>query len=343
MMRIFVKDFGVNPAYLDTLDQSVLYYLARDGKHECADVVVEGRCAVNNKDKYGQTPIYYAARENRIEMVRKLIASGADINVVDHNAQTCLYYAAKHGHFEMCELLLSEGVNVNHQDNRKQTALHFAHRAKKQNVVDLLVKHGATPIQSKKNEKKKGQSQKKKPNNERRVPKKYILTILKNGSFQPLSADEFANFAADFPDVHKYIENPDLLEELPMPDVPETAPLFDSWEKAAKKMVNHLWKMDTAFVFHEPVNPQLLGIHDYFDIIKEPMDFGTIKRKLNENEYVNPAEFVHHMELVFSNCMRYNGATSAYGQLADKFSKEFKRQYETVCFDFYLRDEEAKE
>jgi len=35
-----------------------------------------------------------------------------------------------------------------------------------------------------------------------------------------------------------------------------------------------------AIPFRVPVDPQALGIPDYFDIIKKPMDMASIKRKL---------------------------------------------------------------
>lgn len=43
--------------------------------------------------------------------------------------------------------------------------------------------------------------------------------------------------------------------------------------------------MKGSFIFHVPVDPIKLGIEDYFDIIKQPMDFGTIKNNLNNNIY----------------------------------------------------------
>jgi len=51
-------------------------------------------------------------------------------------------------------------------------------------------------------------------------------------------------------------------------------------------MMNSLWKHNQAWIFHEPVDPKKLNIPDYLDIIKEPMDFGTVKTKLNNNQYV---------------------------------------------------------
>jgi hypothetical protein len=51
----------------------------------------------------------------------------------------------------------------------------------------------------------------------------------------------------------------------------------DSWEVKAKKLMNTLCKFGESDIFLKPVNPVELGIPDYFDIIKHPMDFGTIK------------------------------------------------------------------
>ena len=38
-----------------------------------------------------------------------------------------------------------------------------------------------------------------------------------------------------------------------------------------------MWKIKGAYLFYEPVNPTKFGIDDYFNIVKKPMDFGTIK------------------------------------------------------------------
>jgi hypothetical protein len=43
-----------------------------------------------------------------------------------------------------------------------------------------------------------------------------------------------------------------------------------------------------ARLFLRPVDPKALGIEDYFDVIKHPMDIGTVRRKLERNEYKTP-------------------------------------------------------
>lgn len=50
-------------------------------------------------------------------------------------------------------------------------------------------------------------------------------------------------------------------------------------------MLMNCWKIKGAYIFHDPVDPKKFGISDYFDIVKHPMDFGTVKRKLQHNFY----------------------------------------------------------
>lgn len=61
-----------------------------------------------------------------------------------------------------------------------------------------------------------------------------------------------------------------------------------------------------AWPFYEPVNVRLYQLDDYFDVIKHPMDLGTIKEKLARNEYRKPDEFAADVRLIFTNCYKYN-------------------------------------
>lgn len=49
-----------------------------------------------------------------------------------------------------------------------------------------------------------------------------------------------------------------------------------------------------------------LKLHDYYDIVKKPMDLGTVKRKLLENCYQSNEEFADDIKLIFKNCYLYN-------------------------------------
>ncbi|XP_065092390.1 homeotic protein female sterile-like isoform X6 [Ochlerotatus camptorhynchus] len=61
-----------------------------------------------------------------------------------------------------------------------------------------------------------------------------------------------------------------------------------------------------AWPFYKPVDAELLGLHDYHDIIKKPMDLGTVKRKMDNREYKSANEFAADVRLIFTNCYKYN-------------------------------------
>lgn len=66
-------------------------------------------------------------------------------------------------------------------------------------------------------------------------------------------------------------------------------------------------------LFSEAVDAEALKIPDYHTIVKNPMDFGTIKLKLKEHRYTKIEDFIDDMELVFYNCKLYNGVESEVG------------------------------
>jgi hypothetical protein len=53
------------------------------------------------------------------------------------------------------------------------------------------------------------------------------------------------------------------------------------------------------------VDPVYLGIPDYFDIIKKPMDLLTIQKKLNSGEYRDPHEICDDIRLMWDNAWLY--------------------------------------
>ena len=98
-----------------------------------------------------------------------------------------------------------------------------------------------------------------------------------------MTNEEMDKFEAQYPDIAKYWLDPQSLEQLQVPKTTseQAAVIYESWDKAAKRLINSLWKVPNAKIFHQPVDPEALGIHDYFDMIKNPMDLGTIKLRLN--------------------------------------------------------------
>ena len=73
--------------------------------------------------------------------------------------------------------------------------------------------------------------------------------------------------------------------------------------------------------FLSPVDPELLNLPDYFDIIKNPMDLSTIKKKLDDGSYSDPWQFVDDVRLMFENAWTYNKKRSKEHKCAIKVMK----------------------
>nr|GMD01226.1 transcription factor GTE8-like [Ipomoea batatas] len=82
--------------------------------------------------------------------------------------------------------------------------------------------------------------------------------------------------------------------------------------------------------FNQPVDVVKLNIPDYFTIIKQPMDFGTVKKKLTSGHYLSPLDFVADVRLTFSNAMTYNPPGNMVHALADSLSKFFEVRWKPI-------------
>ena len=54
------------------------------------------------------------------------------------------------------------------------------------------------------------------------------------------------------------------------------------------------------------------GVADYYDVIKEPMDIGTLEKKVEADKYPNTDVFFKDVILIFTNCRTYNQEGSPY-------------------------------
>ena len=72
-----------------------------------------------------------------------------------------------------------------------------------------------------------------------------------------------------------------------------------------------------------PVDANKLNIPDYHKIIKHPMDFGTIKKRLDNNYYWSAKECIKDFNTVFTNCYVYNKAGEDIVVMAQTLEKLF--------------------
>ncbi|KAK4732595.1 hypothetical protein R3W88_025583 [Solanum pinnatisectum] len=72
-----------------------------------------------------------------------------------------------------------------------------------------------------------------------------------------------------------------------------------------RQITQHKW----AEPFMEPVDVKGLGLHDYYEVIEKPMDFSTIKNKMESKDgsgYKHVREICADVRLIFKNAMKYN-------------------------------------
>lgn len=94
------------------------------------------------------------------------------------------------------------------------------------------------------------------------------------------------------------------------------------WNELAKAKYNHVsWPFMTA------VDPVALNIPTYHNIIKKPMDFGSMKAKLDHGEYENAKEFEADARQVFQNCYRFNPQSDPINHTGHQFEAVFDNEW----------------
>ena len=82
--------------------------------------------------------------------------------------------------------------------------------------------------------------------------------------------------------------------------------------------------------FLEPLDPIALGIPDYPEVVKSPMDLGTIARKMERNQYMSTEDFAHDVRLVWQNAILYNSAESMFGVVAGILAQITDRRFALI-------------
>ncbi|XP_048858523.1 bromodomain-containing protein 3b isoform X8 [Brienomyrus brachyistius] len=88
-------------------------------------------------------------------------------------------------------------------------------------------------------------------------------------------------------------------------------------------VVKTLWKHQFAWPFYQPVDAIKLSLPDYHKIIKNPMDMGTIKKRLENSYYWSASECMQDFNTMFTNCYIYNKPTDDIVLMAQALEKIF--------------------
>lgn len=119
---------------------------------------------------------------------------------------------------------------------------------------------------------------------------------------------------------------------------PRSTPLPD--KKLLLLILDKLQKKDTRGVFAEPVDPEELP--DYHEIIQNPMDFETVRKKLLGGFYSILEQLEDDINLICSNAMQYNAPSTIFHRQARAIQELAKKEFETLKQDGGLSELPAK-
>ncbi|XP_016993094.3 bromodomain-containing protein homolog [Drosophila takahashii] len=81
-------------------------------------------------------------------------------------------------------------------------------------------------------------------------------------------------------------------------------------EAALTKLLDSLEARDSMEIFREPVDTS--EVPDYTDIVKQPMDLGTMRTKLKECQYSSLEQLEADFDLMIQNCLAYNNKDTVF-------------------------------
>ncbi|KAK4688551.1 transcription initiation factor TFIID subunit 2, partial [Tremellales sp. Uapishka_1] len=95
----------------------------------------------------------------------------------------------------------------------------------------------------------------------------------------------------------------------PPSDLPPTVQNSSTFKaKRSVALLKVLFKVnpEVTLFFGRPVDPVRDGCPTYLDEIREPMDFGSIQKKIDRKSYKSMGDLAYDIELVFANCRQFN-------------------------------------
>ncbi|KAK8878184.1 hypothetical protein M9Y10_004949 [Tritrichomonas musculus] len=103
--------------------------------------------------------------------------------------------------------------------------------------------------------------------------------------------------------------------------------MLSDYDKAwCNKLLLDLGKMPITSPFKMPVDT----VHDapnYLEFVEHPMDFSTMKKKLQNNEYPTVKSFIDDIQLICDNAKKFNGEQSLLGMISNDIMDEANKQY----------------
>lgn len=106
--------------------------------------------------------------------------------------------------------------------------------------------------------------------------------------------------------------------------------MTDTEYKACANLISKIKRCQNVSPFLKPVDPIALGIPEYFEKIKNPMDISTIKTKLDSKTYTKLSEFNDDFNLMFNNCYSFNQPDSYVYNMGKDLQKSYLNLYNDI-------------
>nr|XP_057933851.1 bromodomain-containing protein 1 isoform X5 [Doryrhamphus excisus] len=105
-----------------------------------------------------------------------------------------------------------------------------------------------------------------------------------------------------------------------------------------RNLLDQLQSKDQARIFSQPVD--VSEVPDYLDHIKHPMDFSTMRQRIDAQNYTNFNQFELDFNLIVDNCMKYNAKDTYFYRAAVRLRdqggaviRKARRDAEKIGFD----------
>ncbi|CAN9499047.1 unnamed protein product [Ophioblennius macclurei] len=106
-----------------------------------------------------------------------------------------------------------------------------------------------------------------------------------------------------------------------------------------RAVLKQLQEKDHYSIFAQPVSTK--EVPDYLDHIKNPMDFSTMRKRIDAHEYRNLEDFEADFNLIIANCMSYNSKETFFYKVAQRMQdnggtilRRARREADRIGFDF---------
>ncbi|KAI8811400.1 Bromodomain-containing protein [Cladochytrium replicatum] len=104
--------------------------------------------------------------------------------------------------------------------------------------------------------------------------------------------------------------------------------------KVCLRVIKAIRRLKDAIPFNQPVDPVLLNIPNYFNVIKNPMDLSKIEKKLTDNQYASTVDFLKDCQLMFENCYTFNGELAPVSIMGRNLQRAVHQKLEKCQSEF---------